>query len=445
MPARGVDLTASDQTPGLTVRSLAVEALEAILARGVAFDEHAGNDATLETLAPRDRAFFMTLVMTALRRRGEADSVIKSFLATPLPRKSGRASLILLLGTVQLLFLGVAPHAAIDLSVRLARNDSGARHFAGLINAVLRKIATGGHSLLRDADAAQLNTPMWLWTKWCHAYGSPVTEAMAQAHGSEPPLDVTVKENSALWSERLGGLALPTGTVRLEPNQGMVDLLPGYSDGAWWIQDAAAAMPVKLLGDLSGKTVLDLCAAPGGKALQLCAAGADVTAVDISAIRLQRLAENLGRAGYRPKVIEGDAMRLDPQLQFDAVLLDAPCSATGTIRRHPDLPYRKTARQIDSLVALQRKMLEKSALHVKNGGTLLYCACSLEPEEGELQIERFLDDNPHFSAVPITPGESGIEGHFVSPAGYLRTLPHMPIGMSLTLDGFFAARLTRRN
>lgn len=443
MQVLGVNLTPLEQTPGLSVRRLAIETLEAILAGGVAFDEHAVNDVTLKNLAPRDRAFFLTLVMTALRRRGEAENVIKSFLATPLPRKSGLTSLILLLGTVQLLFLGVAPHAAIDLSVRLARIDSEARHFAGLINAVLRKIATGGHSLLRDADAAKLNTPMWLWSRWCDTYGQPVTEAIAQAHGHEPPLDITVKDNNALWSERLGGLLLPTGTIRLKPNQGMVDLLPGYSDGAWWIQDAAASMPVKLLGDLTGKTALELCAAPGGKTIQLCAAGADVNAVDISANRLKRLAENLNRARFHPKVIQGDAMQYDPQRQFDAVLLDAPCSATGTIRRHPDLPYVKTAEQIESLVELQGQMLEKSARHVKPGGMLVYCTCSLEPEEGESQIERFLELNSHFSIVPITPGEAGIEPHFVSPCGHLRTLPHMQIGDSATLDGFFAARLTR--
>ncbi len=443
---RTLGLTASlDGAPGLLVRKLAAEALEAILSNGAAFDDVTDAQAGLTALEPRDRAFFMSLVFTALRRKGEADRVIDHFLTSPLPRKSGSARLVLLLGTVQLLFLGVAPHAAIDLSVRLARGDSHARHFAGLINAVLRKVAASGHSLIDEKKAGQVNTPVWLWSRWCDNYGPVPTRDIARAHGSEPPLDLTVKGDHQGWADRLGGVLLPTGTIRLGLNQGQVDLLPGYAEGDWWIQDAAAAIPVKLLGDVAGKSVLDLCAAPGGKTLQLCAGGAAVTAIDISASRLKRMAVNLARARYHPTVIEADVMQFDPGVKFDAVLLDAPCSATGTIRRHPDLPYRKTAEQIGSLAGLQARMLEKAAVHVKPGGTLVYCACSLEPEEGEIQIDNFLRGNREFELVPVKSGEAGIEEHFITHHGFLRTLPHMPIGFALTLDGFLAARLTRHN
>jgi 16S rRNA (cytosine967-C5)-methyltransferase len=359
------------------------------------------------------------------------------------PRKSGNSCLILMLGAAQLLFLDVPAHAAIDLSVQLAKRDANATHFSGLVNAVLRKIAGAGREKLAGSDGPRLNTPDWLWSRWSKAYGTETAHAIAAAHMVEPAVDLTVAKDAADWAERLGGTLLPTGSIRLAKAQGAVEQLPGFEDGAWWVQDAAAAMPARLLGALTGKSVADLCAAPGGKTLQLCAAGADVTAVDSSAQRLERLHGNLRRARFEAEVIAADVLDFAPPNQFDAVMLDAPCSATGTIRRHPDLAYLKTAAQTAALVALQARLLANAAALVRPGGQLIYCTCSLEPQEGERQIAAFLAGTDRFAIAPISPGECGIESHMITGQGTLRTLPFMSIGGVSGLDGFFAARLTR--
>ena len=439
-PLRPLGLSVAEDASGLAVRKLAVEGLARLFKQGLSFDEFLDNQ---HALAPRDRAFLHALIFAALRHKGEIEAVIAAFMTKPLPRKSGAAHLILLAATAQLLFLDVAAHAVIDLSVRLAKQDHEALHFAGLINAVLRRIAAEGRDVLNSLDGPRLNTPDWLWTSWTEAYGPQQAAAIAGAHRDEPPLDVTPKSDAEGWAARLGGIALPTGSVRLARHSGAIEDLPGFAEGAWWVQDAAAAMPARLFGDLAGKTALDLCAAPGGKTLQLGAAGARVTAVDQSVQRLSRLRENLRRAGLEAEVIAADVLAFDPPDRFDAVLLDASCSATGTIRRHPDLPYVKSPEQVKELAGLQRRMLDRAAQLVMPGGRLVYCTCSLEPAEGEDQIERFLPANPAFSTIPIRPGEAGIEGHFITGAGSLRTLPFMPIGAAMGLDGFFAARLTR--
>ena len=414
----------------MIVRGLAVAALNQVLNEGVSVDD--ALDA-LPELAPRDRGFLMAMVLTTLRHRGEIDAVIAVFLAKPLPRKSGSAALILMLGAAQLLFLDTPAHAAIDVSVRLAKADANATHFSGLINAVLRKIAVGGQEKLKGADGPRLNTPDWLWQRWSKAYGVETAHKIAAAHMLEPAIDIT--------GSGLQGTLLPTGSIRLDKTQGAIENLPGFHDGAWWVQDAAAAIPAKLLGELKGKTAVDLCAAPGGKTLQLCAAGATVTAVDNSAIRLERLRDNLKRAKFAAEVVVSDVLAMTGQ--FDAVLLDAPCSSTGTIRRHPDLPYLKTATQIAGLIALQARMLAHAATLVQPGGLLVYCTCSLEPQEGERQIDGFLAANPAFRIAPITAGECGIEAHMITPQGTLRTLPFMTIGGQAGLDGFYAARLSK--
>jgi 16S rRNA (cytosine967-C5)-methyltransferase len=439
-PLRSLGLSVAEEAAGLAVRKLALDGLAQVLKQSVSFDEFLDSQ---DRLAPRDRAFLHALIFSAFRRKGEIEAVIAAFMAKPLPRKSGAAPLILLLGGAQLLFLDTPAHAAIDLSVQLAKQDREARHFSGLINAVLRRIATEGRNVLNGIDKPRLDTPDWLWSSWTKAYGPQQAAAIAQAHREEPPLDITPKSDAADWAHRLGGLALPGGSIRLTGQSGPIEELPGFAEGAWWIQDAAAAMAARLFGDLAGKTALDLCAAPGGKTLQLCAAGARVTAIDQSPQRLTKLRENLARTKLEAQVLAADMLGFAPQEKFDAVLLDAPCSATGTIRRHPDLPYVKTPDRIKELAALQRRMLDQAAQLLKPGGSLVYCTCSLEPVEGEDQIARFLSDNPSFSTAAIAPGEAGIEGHFITAAGALRTLPFMPVGAALGLDGFFAARLTR--
>jgi 16S rRNA (cytosine967-C5)-methyltransferase len=251
-----------------------------------------------------------------------------------------------------------------------------------------------------------------------------------------------VKDNAALWAERLSATLLPTGSLRLPLQHGPVTELPGFAEGEWWVQDAAAALPVMLAGSVAGKTALDLCAAPGGKTAQLAARGATVTAVDDSAPRLARLHDNLKRLRLAATVLTADVLALPEDRQYDLVLLDAPCSATGTIRRHPDLPHLKSARQIDGLVKLQARLLDKAATLTRPGGMLLYCTCSLLPEEGEDQTAAFLTRQPEFSRLPVKPADVGGEARFISPAGDLRTLPAMAFGGD-TLDGFYTARLIR--
>jgi len=439
----GLNAFGTEDKAGLKVRSLAIQVLGKILYDRMAFDDAIGDLPEVAGLDPRDRGFVMALVLTALRHKGEADAVVEVFLSKPLPRKSGGASLILALGATQLLFLDQPPHAVLDLSVALAKRDSNALHFAGLINAVLRKVAEKGRAMLDGLDGPRLNTPDWLWRRWSKAFGPDTASKIAAAHMVEPLLDLTVPKDAPEWAERLGGEVLPTGSVRLGKVPGSIENLPGYREGAWWVQDAASAIPARLLGELAGKSVLDLCAAPGGKTLQLCAAGARVTAVDNSAKRLERLRDNLKRTGFHAEIRVADARTFDPGEKFDAVLLDAPCSSTGTIRRHPELPYIRRAAEIGALAPTQSRMLAQTAKLIKPGGLLLYCVCSLEASEGERQIAPFLNRHPQFAVAPVSAGECGIEAHLLTGHGFLRTLPYMGVGSSRGLDGFFAARLIR--
>ena len=427
---------------GLEVRQLAARLVERIVRDGVTIEESLRTASGITQLEQRDRSFLHVLLLTVFRHLGEIEWVLKSHLAKPLPRKSGPANFILWVSTAELLFLGVPAHAAIDQAVRTARSDRNATHFSGLINAVLRKIAAQGKSALGKYDGPPLNSPGWLWSRWCQNYGAGYARKIDAAHRLEPFLDISVKSGPDLWAERLGGMALPTGSVRLNADHAAVTELPGFSDGAWWVQDAAAALPARLLGDVGGKEILDLCAAPGGKTMQLIAAGAKVTTVDSSAQRLIRLRDNLARTGMSAEIIEADILALGMTKQFDGVLLDAPCSATGTIRRHPELAYLKSESQIFQLAKLQKQMLDCASERVVPGGLLVFCTCSLEPEEGEKQIEEFLARRPEFEVVE--PDIAGLPGEFVMPDGWIRTLPFMKIGSSEGLDGFFAVALRRR-
>ncbi len=421
---------------GLAARRSALAILSAILDHARPFDDalmrdHAGD------LVPRDRAFVTALVQTSLRRKGECEAVIAQYLAKKLPRKSGSASRILLMSAAQLLYLEAPPHAVIDIAVTLARDDRDARHFAGLVNAVLRKLAAAS-----PIDKPHLNVPAYLWRRWTENYGKRIAHDIAAAHLVPAPLDLSVKSDPERWAETLGGSLLPTGTLRLKRRQMAVESLAGFDKGAWWVQDAAAALPVRLLGDVAGKSVLDLCAAPGGKTAQLAAMGAEVTALDQSPVRMERVKQNLDRLRLKARLHVGDALDFTAP-PFDAVLLDAPCSATGTIRRHPDLPYIKSERQIAELVSVQERLLDHAATLVRPGGCLVYCTCSLEPDEGDNQIERFLARNDGFARLAVTPDDVSGESRFISAKGDLRTLPSMNIGTEQGLDGFYAAHLRR--
>ncbi len=423
---------------GLAARRAALAILSAILDDARPFDETLMQEQARD-LAAIDRAFVTALVLMSLRRKGECETIIARFLSKKLPRKSGNAALILLFGAAQLLYLGTQPHAAIDLAVTLAREDRDARHFANLINAVLRKLAD-----VKPIDRPRLNVPDWLWRRWAKAYGEGTAEAVARAHLQEPALDLSVKSDPQVWAGALNGNVLPTGSVRLKERPGAVENLQGFGEGAWWVQDAAAALPATLLDDVAGKSVLDLCAAPGGKTAQLAARGAKVMAVDQSAPRMERMRRNLDRLKLPAELHIADAVELPAARLFDAVLLDAPCLATGTIRRHPELPYIKSEAQLGELAALQARLLAHAGTLVKPGGTLIYCTCSLEPEEGEVQVESYLGTHADFRRLPLTAEEVGGQSQFITGHGDLRTLPSMNIGTDQGLDGFYAARLVRR-
>jgi 16S rRNA (cytosine967-C5)-methyltransferase len=423
--------------PGEAARRIAVSAFDGIVGEGLSLDEALAH-AYVSGLEERDRAFAHLLIATSLRRKGQCDALIDRYLARPLPRKSGPARSILITAAAQILFLDIAPHAAIDLAVTLARADRDARHFAGLINAVLRRIA----SCARPGDD-DINMPDWLMRRWVASYGEETARNIARSHLAEAPLDLTAKSDPEHWAHMLGGMLLPTGTIRLPPDHARIETLPGFAEGAWFVQDAAAALPAGLLGDVSGLEVADLCAAPGGKTAQLSARGAQVTAVDRSPPRMDRLKANLARLGLEAKTIIADLFAFETKERFDAVLLDAPCSATGTIRRHPDLPYRKDAAAIGALAKIQSEALDRAALLVKPGGLLVYATCSLEPEEGEAQAAGFLKRQPGFRHDPVGPADIAGQAHFINVDGDLRTHPTMEVGLGKGLDGFFAARFRR--
>ena len=327
---------AKQEKPGLLARRAAISLLQGVTLDKQPLDQLLETNAEFRLLEGRDRSFAHALVASSLRHGGEIKTVLGKFLTKPLPRSSGMAVDILTIAAAQLLFMEVSPHAAIDLSVDLAKQDKKAQHFSGLINAVLRKVATDGKTALKDLDGPRLNTPDWLWEQWIAAYDEKTARAIAVAHLSEAPLDISVKSNAEHWAAQLEGELLPTGTIRLRAADKSLQDLPGFSTGDWWVQDAASALPAKLLGDIRGQSALDLCAAPGGKTAQLAAAGATVTAVDDSVSRLNRLRENLARLKLQATTLLADVLSLPVDTRYDNVLLDAPCSATGTIRRHPE-------------------------------------------------------------------------------------------------------------
>jgi 16S rRNA (cytosine967-C5)-methyltransferase len=428
---------------------MAVDVIESVLEKGRSLDHEL--DARAQTpafkdLDPKDRGLMRAIVGMTLRRLGEIDDILDELMARPLPEKAARIRHILRVGAAQLLFLDIPDHAAVSISVELADLDRIARGWKGLVNGVLRTLARARNEILEGRDPAILNTPDWLWQRWTSHYGEDTARAIANAHLVEPYLDISVKSDPERWAKDLGGMALPTGSVRLE-GAGAVEKLAGFTEGTWWVQDLAASLPAKLLGNVDGLDVADLCAAPGGKTAALAVGGANVTAVDISPERLKRLSANVARLRLKTvETIAADLTTWEPNRQFDAILLDAPCSATGTIRRHPDVALAKSPELISDLAALQTKLLDRVADWVKPGGKLIFCTCSLEPEEGEAQATAFLARHPSFRLVPVAPEEIGGLTAAITPVGTVRTLPsmlpHEDPRLS-GLDGFFIARFER--
>jgi len=414
---------------GLPARKAALAMLSGVLARRKPLDSELPQ---LKALPPRDAAFARALASQTLRHLGALETMLRRFLAKPLPpHKSGAAMEILLLGACELLVLKTPAHAAVDAANRLAAGDPKAVHFKPLVNAVLRKVAQAD---LFALDVARLSTPDWLWQRWADQYGEDGARRIAEAHLSEAPLDITLRAPDALRPEGAPLFALSHRVTQ----DGRVEELPGFADGAWWVQDAAASLPALLLGDVRGRTVIDLCAAPGGKTLQLAAAGAAVTAVDIDPARLARVEANLKRTGLSATLAVADAR--DFEGQADGVLVDAPCTATGTIRRHPDLPWIKEAGDVLGVALKAYEILEAGARMVLPGGLLVFAVCSLDKEEGEEQARLFLSRNPDFTRVPITADEVFGHGDWLTPDGDLQTLPFYLDG---GMDGFYAARFRK--
>lgn len=431
---------------GLQPRIIAAAVISEVAGQGLSLDDRLaeGPAGRMADLEPRDRALVRSIATVSLRRLGTIRAALGQFLEKGLPRKANQLEWLLVAGAAQILFLDVPDHAAVDLAVHAARRDPRNQPYASLVNAVLRNIARARDDLMISDDPF-IDTPQWLAARWRQHYGEEQARLIAQMHQCEPTLDLTVKGDGATWAKKLNGLLLPQGSIRLIEHTPISEL-PGYEEGAWWVQDAAASLPARLLNAKTSEHVLDLCAAPGGKTAQLAVTGAEVTALDRSAERMKRLSVNLERLGLSATLRVGDALTFEAPA-FDAILLDAPCSATGTIRRHPDVAWIKRASDITSLAGVQARMLDHAMELLKPGGRLVYCTCSLEPEEGEQQISALLRRNPDVMRVPISPAEmTGLEP-CINAEGDLRTLPcHLYDRDSRRsgLDGFFAARLTRR-
>jgi len=426
--------------PVASARQVALDLVGSVVRRKRPLDDAIEDHPAMAELAGRDRAFARLLVTTVLRRLGQIDALIGQCLNTPLAARAAIVHDILRIGIAQLLFLRTPPHAAVATSVDLAHVRGFLSH-KGLVNAVLRRLSLEGPARLEAQDAARLNTPDWLWRSWSRAYGEERARAIAGAHLREAPLDLTLRIEDGAWCEKLQAVQLPTGSLR-RAGGGAVTALPGYAEGAWWIQDAAAALPVRLFDEIAGHAIVDLCAAPGGKTAQLANAGARVTAVDRSTRRLERLVGNLRRLGLAVSAMAADGLTWRPEHPVDAVLLDAPCTATGAIRRHPDVAHLKHPEDVARLAVVQENLLRAALEMLRPGGTLVYCTCSLEPEEGPLQIEALLRSGAPVEHRPIVAAEIGVTPDWVTAEGDLRTLP-CHLAEYDGLDGFYAARLVK--
>lgn len=428
----------ADQSPeqpaGFAARAGALKLLHAVLEQGRLLEDSSVGG------APSDRAEARGLADLTLRRLNQIDDVLSRFVDRA-PKGDGLR--ILRLMAAELLFHGTSPHAAVDMAVRLAKSNRTTARLSGLINAVGRRLSEQGAEIVLAQDGSAMALPDWLSKRLTKDWGAETTRAIAAAHLKPAPHDLTFAnpEDTKTLAQELNADLLPTCGLRLQ-DRPQISALPGYAQGAWWVQDAAAAIPATLVKATEGMSILDLCAAPGGKTLQLAAAGASVTALDISERRLERVAENLERTGLSAELITADALEWEPETDFDAILLDAPCSATGTIRRHPDLPHRHDGIDLRELHSLQRALLTRAAGWLRPGGTLVYCTCSLFRSEGERLIDSILSEVEFLTIDPISETD-GIPSDFITSTGYMRTRPdHWPeIGH---IDGFFAARLTRK-
>ena len=430
--------------PGLLTRRLAITILNQVLSSPHGLETVIATSKTYDQMEERDRAFIRLLVATTLRRLGQVDSLIRSYLKRPLPKKARGVQDILRIGIVQIIMLKTPAHAVVDTSVRLCEQTSNPGQ-KGLVNAVLRKISKEGSEKFFALDSAKLNTPKWLWESWQIQYGDKTCRAIAEAHLREPLLVLSAKTAPKELSRLLGAELIPTGSILLRSG-GLVETLAGYSEGTWWIQDTAAALPAKILLAAipynQKHRILDMCAAPGGKTAQLAASGATVTAIDRSKKRLDTLRENLKRLNLKATIVTADASTYRPPNTIDGILIDAPCTATGTIRRHPDIARNKRYDDVKRLSQLQKQILKNAVDQLLPGGVLVYSVCSLQSEEGADLIQRVLAENDKIKRLPINPIEFGLPVNLQTKSGDIQTLPcHFKEHGGM--DGFFIARLTR--
>lgn len=438
--------TSGKQTSsGLQAREVAVRTFMAVTLKNRPFDTALEDMASAANLSPRDRAFVMNLLMVCLRRYGSLKALLSSLLDKGLPQNATWTEAALITGLAQILLLRTADYAAVNETVTLIKNLSGKeKGFAGLVNAVLRKASREQDKLVKKLDGwPAKDLPKWLYDSWAHAYGKSTAADIAKTLRTTPSLDFSLKPgcDKDAWAQKLDAEVLPTGTLRR--SHGDVPNLPGYDTGDWWVQDMAAAIPATLLGNINGKHILDLCAAPGGKTMQLAAAGATVTSVDRNKNRLKRLAANLERTQLTADVQTADASIFEPAKPVDHILLDAPCSATGTLRRNPDVIWTKDQGDIKKLSALQARLLDHAFELLPTGGTLVYCVCSLEPQEGIEQITAFLSRTATAKRLAIQAAELGGLHELVTENGDLLCLPS-ELADKGGMDGFYAARIVKQ-
>ena len=431
----------------LLTRQLVLKIFHAVLRQNKGLeDQYAfcmNNQDKKQPLENRDRMFVRLLVTVMLRRLRQSDQIISRFLKSPLPEKAFYVQDILRLGTVQLVFLDTPPHAAVSTGVSLIKKNPEYKGFSGLVNAVLHRIAEQGKVIARNQDDALINVPDWLYDEWRKEYGENTAKKIAAAGLHEAPVDFSVKENHAYWADQLQAVEMPTKTLRRQKTVA-IPTLPGFQEGNWWVQDLSAAIPARLFHSLKGKNAIDICAAPGGKTAQLITAGANVTAIDISSNRIDRLKENLNRLHLQANLVCADVSEwwksVKHQYQkFDAVLLDAPCSATGTLRRHPDVCVHRTFQDIERLKKTQESLLKTAVDMLSDTGELIYCVCSILPQEGREIIDQAVQSG---SVERMALTQQDVPKEMITEQGDLCIFPFFYESTG-GCDGFYAARLKK--
>jgi 16S rRNA (cytosine967-C5)-methyltransferase len=412
----------------LTARQVALDILFSVLYKKQNLDDTF--DRLSENLNAKDKSFTRMLITTCLRRKGQIDGILSQLISNPLPPKARTVHNILCLAICQIIWMNVPSHAAVSTAVDLAKQNN-LSFYSGLINAVLRNFLRQKEKLIECYNDEKINTPSWLLNDWEKSFGIDKVKQITKANINQPSTFVSVKEDIKYWEKELNGKINDTGSIELPPNV-YIPNLPGFKEGAWWVQDAAAAIPVTLFDNLKGKYVADFCAAPGGKTAGLLAKGAKVDAFDISEKRLKRVDENLNRLNFSANLIAMDANLIEGNEIYDAILIDAPCSATGTIRRHPDLYFHRQKQDVENLTKAQLKLLKTAHRLVKSNGQVIYCTCSLQKEEGEDIIKSVKD---LFDIIPIT--ASNLK-EYITPEGFIRTFPYQ------NKDGFFIAKLQKK-